>query len=128
VKRNLIELYALLVCFASIFFLIVSGAITLYQLVRVVEPSLMVDGYTYRRGFSDALFMETWPKERPVPDPATVTRLRKEAFDLGLEIERHTALNHLGSSLMYLVCSGLVFWLHWRLAEREHAASPAATM
>jgi hypothetical protein len=126
-KKSLIEIYALAVCFASIFFLIVWAAAGLHGTLRAVRPAMTMDGYTYERSLSDEAFMQTWPKERPSPDPSSVPGLRKAAYEQALQIEQRAGLHNLVSSLTYLLAAGLAFSLHWKLAQREHATTPVAT-
>jgi hypothetical protein len=120
-KKNMIEAYALTACFAAVIFLVVSGAICLYQFLRVIEPSVTVDSYTRERGISDEVYLQTWPEKVPKPEPSAVPRLRLEAFERALRAERHSGLDALLQSLMFAIAAALVFWLHWRLAQREHA-------
>lgn len=124
-KKTLIEIYALLVCFASIFIVIVNAASGGYAAVRAAQPTMTLDGYSYRRSLSDELFMESWPAQSPRPNPADVPKLRKAMYDQALDVESRAGLNGFTSSLMYVVAAGLVFGLHWRLAQREHATLAA---
>ena len=118
-RKNLIELYALLVCFASIFIVIVNAATGLYAGVRAAKPTLTMDGYSYQRSLSDEAFIQSWPQQTPKPDPKDVPALRRGAYAQALEIEFRSGLNTLISSLMYVAAAGIVFGLHWRLAQRQ---------
>ena len=81
-KRNLLEVYALAACFASVIFLVVTVSMCLYEFLRIVAPSVTVSGYTYERSLSDEGFLQTWPQSRPSPEPSTIPRLRKEALEV----------------------------------------------
>jgi hypothetical protein len=126
VKKNLLEVYALAACFASMIFLVVSVAMCLYEFLQVVAPSVTVSGYAYERSMSDEQFVQSLPQGRPAPDPSTVSRLRREALESALRSERHDGLRSFLQSLMYTIAAGLIFWLHWRLAQRERAKTAAA--
>src|SRR5215213_9791516 len=106
-KKTLIEIYALLVCFASIFIVIVNAASGLYSAIRATQPTITIDGYSYRRSLSDEEFMRGWPAQSPKPNPADVPALRKAAYADALEIESRSGLNGFISSLMYVVAAGL---------------------
>ena len=125
-KKTLVEIYALLVCFASIFIVIVNAATGLYSAVRATQPTITVDGYAYRRSLSDEDFMQAWPQQSAKPHPADVPALRKAAYAQALDIESRGGLNVFISSFMYVVAAGLVFGLHWRLAQRENATLAAS--
>jgi len=126
-KKTLVEIYALLVCFGSIFIVIVAAATALYSAVRATHQALTVDGYSYRRSLSDEEFMEAWPRQSPAPRPADVPGLRSVAYARALDVESRVGLNACISSAMYVICAGLVFGLHWRLARREHATLAAVS-
>lgn len=122
-RRSLLEIYALTVCFASVMFLIVTVAMCLNEGVRMAAPSATVSGWTYERSLSDEAFLSTWPKERPHPDASTLPRLRSEAFRSALDSERHDGLKSFLQSLMYTIVASVVFCLHWTLARRERRRS-----
>jgi hypothetical protein len=124
--RRLLEVYALAACFVSMIFLLVSVAMCLYQFLQIVAPWVTVSGYARERSISDERFLETWPKDRPAPEPSTIARLRREGLESALRAERHDGLNSFLQSLMYAIAAGLVFGLHWRLAQRERATPAAA--
>jgi hypothetical protein len=125
VKKNLLEVYALVACFASMIFLVVSVAICLYQFLRIVEPSVTVGAYAYEQSMSDEQFLQAWPNGRPAPEPSTISRLRRESLESALRYERHEGLRSFLQSLMFAIAAGLVFRLHWALAQREHAKAAA---
>ena len=125
-KKDLLEVYALAACFASMIFLVVSVAMCLYDFIQVVVPSVTVSGYAYERSMSDEQFLQSLPQGRPAPDPSTISRLRGEALEGALRSERHDGLKSFLQSLMFTIAAGLVFWLHWRLAQRERAKTAAA--
>ena len=118
-KRNLLEIYALTVCFASVMFLIVAVAMCLYEALRIAAPAATISGWSYEQTLSDDAFLSRWPSGRPRPEASELPRLRSEALRNALESERHDGLTSFLQSLMYAVVAGVVFWLHWTLARRE---------
>ena len=120
-KKNLLEVYALVACFASMIFLLVSVATCLYEFLRIVEPSLTVYSYEYERSMSDERFLQSLPKDSPVPEPSTISERRRKEWESALRSERHDGLRSFLKSLMYAIAAGLVFGLHWSLAQQERA-------
>ena len=120
-KRNLIEVYALPACFASMISLVVSAPMCLYEFLQFASPSVTVSGYAYERSMSDEQFLQNWPQGRPVPEPSAMSRLRREELERALRSERHDGLRSLLQSLMFSIAAGLAFSLHWTLAQRERA-------
>jgi hypothetical protein len=120
-KKSLIEIYALLVCFASIFFLIVNTATALYGGLRAVQPAMTVNDYAIQRSTSNEAFMQSWPKDLPAPAVSEIPALRKALYDQALATEQRGGLNVFISSFAFVIAAGLVFGVHWQLAQREHA-------
>lgn len=125
-KKNLKEIYALAVCFAAVMFIIVNGATSLHQLVRVLNPKFTVSGYEYGRSLSDEAFLKAWPDRTPMPDSASLPRLRAEAFETALRAEQHDGLRGLLESLAYVTTAAVAFGVHWVFARREQRQGCAA--
>ena len=127
-KKNLGEVYALAACFASLIVLIVSGAMTAYELMRIAIPSATVRSYSYEQTRSDERFLQSWPQNQPVPAPADVPRLRRELWEETLRTERHDGVRSFLQLAMYALAAGVVFSLHWRLWRRERLKSIACAI
>jgi hypothetical protein len=125
-KKSLIEIYALLVCFASIFFLLVNTATALYGGLRAVQPAITVDVYSIQRSTSDEAFMQGWPKERPAPAASEIPLLRKALYDQAVAAEQRGGLHLFISSFAFVIAAGLIFGVHWQLAQREHLEAPVS--
>jgi hypothetical protein len=128
VKRNTLEVYALVACFVSMIILIVSTAMSMNDFLRVVAPSVTIGAYAHEASRSDEEFMQSWPQGRPAPEPSTLSRLRKEGFERALRAERHDGLKSFLQTLMYAIAAGLMFRLHWSLAHREHIETAASAV
>ena len=118
-KQNVLEIYALAGCFTSMIFLLVFGATCLYQCLQIIAPSVTVGDYAYQRSMSDEQFLQSWPQGRPVPEPSTIARLRRESLEHALRSERYDGRKSFLQSMMFMIAAGLVFGLHWRVARRE---------
>lgn len=119
VKKNMLEVYALAACLVSMIFLLVYVAAGLYEFVEIAAPSVTVAGYIHERSRSDEQFLQSLPKDRPAPEPSSLSRLRREAFESALRAERHDGLRSFLGSLMYALAAGVVFGMHWKLVRRE---------
>jgi hypothetical protein len=117
-KKSLQEIYALSVCFAAVLVVLFNGAMSLNYMVRIANPSLTVSSYEYERSLSDDAYLRNWPSGRPLPDPASVPKLRAEAFDAALRSERQNGRRDLIESLTYVIAGLAAFVIHWVLARR----------
>jgi hypothetical protein len=127
-KKNLAEVYALAVCFASLIVLLVSAAMTSYELVRIAFPRATVRDHVYERTRSNELYLRSWPQNQPVPSPSEVERLRQELWDHTLQTERHDGLRSFLQQVMYALAAAVAFALHWRLWRRERLKSIACAI
>jgi hypothetical protein len=118
-KKSFKEIYALAVCFFAVGVVIVNGANGLYYVVRIVSPGMTMNSVDYERLLSDDAFLKAWPERIPLPDPASVPRLRAQAFDAALRVERRDGMRAFIESFMYIISGMAAFISHWIIARRE---------
>lgn len=124
-KKSLLEMYALAVCFAAVLVILFNGAMSLNYIVRIVNPNLTVSSYEYDRSLTDEAYLRNWPTGRPLPDPASVPKLRAEAFDAALRSEQQNGRRDLIESLTYVIAGLTAFGIHWVLAKRVRSSETA---
>ena len=81
---------------------------------------MTVDSYAIQRSTSDEAFMHGWPKEQPAPAASEIPALRKALYDQAVAAEQRGGLHVFISSFAFVIAAGLVFGVHWQLAQREH--------
>ncbi len=118
-KKSLLELYALAVCFVSLVcFVIVLGQ-GIYDLIEITNPEFTLEAYEYKKHQSNEAFF--FGKGRlEVEEP---TKQRKESYQAALRAEQREGAQSLTMNAIVLVINGLVFVLHWLLARRVRVAS-----
>ena len=121
-KKSLLEIYALAVCFAAALVILFNGAMSLNYIVRIVNPNLTISSYEYDRSLTDEAYLRNWPTGRPLPDPASVPKLRAEAFESALRSEQQNGRRDLIESLTYVIAGLIAFGIHWILAKRIRSA------
>ena len=67
VKKSLLEIYALAVCFVTVVCFVIALGIGLYDLVELAYPEFSLSSYEYERHQSDEAFMR-WD---PIPTSPT---------------------------------------------------------
>lgn len=126
-KRSLIEIYALAVCFICVVSGAVSFGVGVYDLVQVSAPGMTLPGWEYSRHQSNDNFAAGRRMEeggRPLPeDEGELTRLREQSYRIALEAHRRDAQQSLVVVAITLAIQGLLFALHWRIARRSRAAA-----
>ena len=124
-KKTLLELYALAVCFGALAFIVVHSAEGLYDFVGIVAPTITMSRFQTRLTDSNEDYLEKhWRlahKDAPVPDDLTVTRLRVASAVSNVWSERSARTGQAVKHLVFVIVNLVVFWLHWRIAERQRS-------
>ncbi len=137
-KKSILEIYALAVCFVALLCLVIALGIGVYDLVQMANPALTVNVYEYERHQSNEAFRGSpgralrgiapgIPMEQPPERPEEeVTQQREESFQAALRSERRRGLQSFIQVVIILVIDVLVFVPHWLLARKRRAASMAS--
>lgn len=139
-RRTLVEIYALAVCFFSVACLAITLGIALYDLVGIAAPAFTLDARDYERHQSDQAFLESGrttthivrveggeriEEIRKATDSTDLTKKREESFQRALAAERRGAGQSLVRAGIILLIACLVFMLHWRLARNGQRGADA---
>ncbi|MBV1876513.1 MAG: hypothetical protein KUG79_02610 [Pseudomonadales bacterium] len=137
------RIYALAVCFSAMICLTVTSGIVVYDVVQISFPEFTMNAHHYESLQSNQRFRQgTYPgmgavminragypqampgSEKP-PEPLTdaqITELRIQALAQAVDNSRHNSINSLIRMAIVLMVSGLVFFIHWRLAQKLEQA------
>jgi len=91
-KRTLVEVYALAVCFVTLVCFVVSLGIGIYDLIQIINPKFTISSYQCDRHQSNEAFLEAWPKEKPRPEGEELTTLREESYQAAIRSEKRCAV------------------------------------
>ena len=137
-KRSILEIYALAVCFVALLCFVIALGIGAYDLIQITNPEFTLNAYEYERhqsneafiGFQDraglgriAPGIPVEPTQRPEEE---VTQQREESFQTALRSERRRGMQSLIQIAIILVIDVLVFVPHWLLARKRSAANMAS--
>jgi hypothetical protein len=128
-KKTILEIYALAVCFVTVVCFVVALGIAAYGVVGIVKPDFTVSSWVYTQHQSNDAFWsgpggsrvrsggEDKSKERPnEPD---LTKLREASYERALASERRDNFQSVTKSSIVILIDLLVFIIHWLLARRE---------
>jgi hypothetical protein len=140
-KKSILEIYALAVCFIALVCFVIALGIGVYDLIQIASPGFTLNVYEYERHQSNETFrgsprgsqgralqgigpgIPIEPAERPEEE---VTQQREESFQAALRSERRRGMQSLIQIMIILVIDVLVFVPHWLLARNTRAASIAS--
>jgi len=117
-KRNLVEVYALVVCFVTLVCFVVALGLGIYDLIQFLNPEFTISSYTYEHHRSNEAYLRNWPKEKPKPQGDELTRLRKESYQAALKSEQRNAAQSLTQIFIIVLIDIVVFAFHWYMAKR----------
>ena len=149
-KKSILEIYALAVCFVALVCFVIALGIGVYDLIQIANPVFTINAYEYDRHQSNEAFRR-FPGlhgmvgysafgsggptggvaiEPGIPmEPTTpaveeeVTRQREESYQAALRSERRRGMQSFLRVVIILVIDVLVFVPHWFLAGRIRDAS-----
>ena len=132
-KKSILEIYALAVCFVALVCFVIALGIGVYDLIQITSPEFTINVYEYERHQSNEAFrgspgralrgiapgIPIEPTERPEEE---VTQQREESYQAALRSERRRGMQSLIQIGIILVIDVLVFVPHWLLARSRRAA------
>jgi hypothetical protein len=125
VKKSLLEIYALAVCFSTIVCFVIALGIGVYDVVQIANPEFTLNSHEYSRHQSNDTFWdsrryswETREKERPRLPENELTKQREESYQQALRSEQRDAFQSLTQVAIVILIDVIVFMIHWRLARR----------
>jgi hypothetical protein len=121
VKRSLIEIYALAVCFVTVTCFAIASGIALYDFVQIAVPEITLHSYIYERHQTNEAF-------RTAPQGTTesiaglsedqLTKRREESYKSALNAERRDGWQSLLRMAIVMLVDLIFFAVHWLLAKR----------
>jgi hypothetical protein len=124
-KKAILEIYALVVCFAAMAVFVVYFGSGLYNVVRVAAPQLtlpsaeqreFVDNDQFCTGGNEACYTGDDPPQRLPEDQ--ITKMRENNFAVSLRGEQQDAENFLVWVVIFIPISIVIFLAHWRIAKK----------
>lgn len=123
-KKTILEIYALAVCFATIVCFVVALGIALYDVLQIAKPDFTLSSREYNRHQSNDAFWkscdqyESKDKDRKRPAEDELTKLRTESYRQALQSERRDAFQGITKAIIVILIDVVFFIVHWRIARR----------
>jgi hypothetical protein len=130
-KKSILEIYALAVCFATIVCFVVTLGIALFDVIQIAKPDFTLSSYEFNRHQSNDTFWkscdknESKDKDKKRPAEDELTKLRTESYHQALQSERRDAFQGITKALIVILIDIVFFFVHWRIARRAREANIA---
>ena len=125
-KKSIVEIYGLAVCFATIVCFVISLGIGIYDIVEIMNPEFTMKYYAYDKHQTNDAFWKgkySRDKKKPRPSEEELTKQREKSFQHEIKKEQRNAFQSLTQILIILVINALVFIIHWRIARRARESN-----
>ncbi len=117
-KRNIIGIYALAVCFVTVVCAVIATGIGIYDLLQIANPEFTLPSWQYERHQTNEAFFPG-DAERVNLSEEEMTERRLASYETAIKAERRGAQQSLIKVFIVLILDALVFAVHWRLAQRS---------
>lgn len=130
-KKSILEIYALAVCFVTVVCFVVALGIATYSILEIVKPEFTVNSGQYAQYQTNdvywngavARYYVPGEKKRERPSEPELTKEREAAFARVLSNEQRDGAQTLVKNLIVLLIDAVVFALHWLLSRRARGAA-----
>jgi hypothetical protein len=123
-KKTILEIYALVVCFVAMAVFVVYLGTGTYNLVRIAAPGLTLPSIEQRQFIdndqfctgNEACYNGDDPPQRLAED--VLTKMREDNLAVSLKGEQMDAESFLVWVAIFLPLSAAIFFVHWRIAKK----------
>jgi len=129
-KKTLLEIYALAVCFVTLICFVISLGIGLYDIIEIVNPEFTMASYKFEQHQTNDEFVKSLSKEKEAQiqglSEEKITKLRKESYQRAIKSEKREAFQSITRIIIILFINTVVFLIHWFLAKRERVTGSSS--
>lgn len=124
-KKSILEIYALAVCFATIGCFVIALGIAVFDVIQIAKPEFTLSSYEYNRHQSNDAFWNNCKqcdndkKDKQKPSDEELTKRRSESYRQAIQAERRDAFQGITKALIIIVIDIVFFMVHWRIARRS---------
>lgn len=120
-KRSLLEIYALAVCFVTVTCFAIATGFAIYDIVQIFAPEITLHSGQYELHQSNAAFRNSYhpdPKAIAALPEEEITKRRQDSYISALSAERRDGWQSLLRMAIVMVIDVVFFIVHWQLAKR----------
>jgi hypothetical protein len=126
-KKSILEIYALAICFISVICFIVTAGIAVNGVFEVAYPSFTLSSYEYAQYTSNEAYKANHPAtingKEVQRREAELTKAREDSYKIALKNEQRSGLQNVVHSLIMFIIVLPIFIMHWIIARRARNAT-----
>ena len=132
-KKTILEIYALAVCFVTVICFVACLGVAGYSVIEISKPDFTMRSWDYNQYQTNDAFWKDCghrycsdeEKKKPRPSEEELTKQRQDAFSRALISEQRDGAQTLVKTLIVMLIDIVVFFVHWVIARRARANVPA---
>jgi hypothetical protein len=119
-KKTLLEVYALAVCFVTITCFAISLGVGIYDVIELNAPEFTMKSCDYEKHQTNENFSRNWDEEkRQKFSEERITKLREDSYQVAIEKEKRDAIQSLLQILIIISIDTIIFLIHWLIARKS---------
>jgi len=129
-KKNLLEIYALAVCFFTVACFVIVLGMAVWDGLQITNPEFTLNNHLYQKYQSDEAYkqhlisMHRHQQDAPdIPEGEALSKERIEGFNQALKGEARAGFQSLVKNLIILFIDFFVFAVHWFIAARARRSA-----
>jgi len=132
-KKSIVEIYALAVCFATIGCFVIALGVAIFDVIQIANPEFTLSSHEYNRHQSNDQYIEFGrnspdqydndKKDKKGPSDEELTKRRLESYRQVIQAERRDAFQGITKALIIMIIGVVFFIAHWRIARRAREAN-----
>jgi hypothetical protein len=131
-KKSILEVYAMAVCFVCVLCFVVSAGLAMYGLVGMANPEFTMSSWTYGQHQTNDAFVAGPPEfprigegeqRRERPPEAELTQKRVDSFARAIASERRASAQTVVKTVIVMLIDLLVFLFHWYVGRRARESA-----
>jgi hypothetical protein len=130
-KKSILEIYALAVCFATVVCFVIALGVALFDVIQIAKPAFTLNSQEYNRHQSNDAFWNNYgqydpdKKDKKRPADEELTKRRLDSYQQVLQSERRDAFQGITKAVIIIIIDIVFFMAHWRIARRAREANTA---
>ncbi|MHB8791309.1 MAG: hypothetical protein ACYDBT_15680 [Desulfobulbaceae bacterium] len=124
-KKTILEIYGLAVCFVTLVCFVITLGIASYDLLEMSAPEFTLEASQYQKHQSNEAFTKSCDDDSKYESMTEdeITAKREKSYQAALESERRDATQSLIQCLIILVINCGLFWSHWLIAKKARGTN-----
>jgi hypothetical protein len=127
-KKTILEIYALIICFGAVITLSINIGLAIYSIIGIASPTTTLNSYGYKNHQNNDAFWQSKPNHNynpkteetaPRPDEKTLTKKRLASYQLEIKAEHRSNIQNLIIQFIIIVVSSLLLLIHWLFILRK---------